>query len=175
MTPTEGSCTSEYDEVALTFDLNDLPAGDYTCSLTVSDPCASNSPFSESVRLRLNDGICFPDTAEYAQQHTAFLEYMANGIYPACWCWPYQCDGDGDNARQGCGYRIYTNDLNMLNPCWKKRIGDPELNPCADYDHKAQGMLKYRVYTGDLQKLIDNWRKKNSNLPANCPRPDSER
>jgi hypothetical protein len=114
---------------------------------------------------------CFPST------FTTYADWVTYGK-PKCWCnklvdpaatGDYQCDGDGDGATQGIAkYRIYTNDLNLLIPNWQKKITDPTINPCADYDHKGQGIAKYRVYTNDLQKLIDNWQKKDAALPGNC-------
>lgn len=114
---------------------------------------------------------CFPSS------YTTYADWVTYGK-PPCWCAPpegsgYQCDGDGDGATQGVAkYRIYTNDLNLLIPNWQKKIADPTINPCADYDHKGQGVAKYRVYTNDLQKLIDNWQKKDTALPGDCPRPE---
>jgi hypothetical protein len=99
---------------------------------------------------------------------------------PNCWCgiygsppWPYQCDGDADNATEGgLKYRVFTNDLNILSANWKKKAGDPLLNPCADFNHKSEGGLKYRVFTQDLNKLSANWKKKDVQLPDSCPRPE---
>jgi hypothetical protein len=114
---------------------------------------------------------CFPST------FTTYADWVTYAK-PKCWCntandpaatGNYQCDGDGDGATQGIAkYRVYTNDLNLLIPNWQKKITDPGINPCADYDHKGQGIAKYRVYTNDLQKLIDNWQKKDTQLPGNC-------
>jgi hypothetical protein len=56
---------------------------------------------------------------------------------------------------------------------WKKTLGDPTLNPCADIDHKDSGLpLRYRVYTADLAKVVANWKKTDAELPGNCPRPE---
>jgi len=88
---------------------------------------------------------------------------------PNCWMWPYQCDGDGDGKTEGAlKYRVFSRDLNVLVASWKKKAGDPGLNPCADFDHKAEGALKYRVFTKDLQILTKNWKKKDADLPGNC-------
>jgi hypothetical protein len=65
-----------------------------------------------------------------------------------------------------------TNDLAVLVANWKKKIADPTLNPCADLDHKGQGVLKERVMTNDLNILIANWKKKDAQLPGDCPRPE---
>jgi hypothetical protein len=67
-------------------------------------------------------------------------------------------------------FRVYTNDFNLLVANWKKLITDPTLNPCADIDHKPQGLPKYRVYTNDYNILIGNWKKRDIQLPGNCPR-----
>ena len=112
---------------------------------------------------------CFPCT------YSTYSDWIKLGM-PMCWCgtvgylkWPYQCDGDIDNAPYG-PYRIYSDDLIILANNWKKRITDPTLNPCADITHKAYG--PYRVYADDLSVLATNWKKKPSQLPGNCPRPE---
>jgi M6 family metalloprotease-like protein len=92
---------------------------------------------------------------------------------PACWCTPYQCDGDADGADSGGinKYRVFTGDLNLIVANWKKKAGDPALDPCADIDHKDSGGInRYRVFTGDLNKVVVNWTKKDTQLPGNCPR-----
>ena len=118
---------------------------------------------------------CFP------RSYSTYPDWVALGK-PNCWCgiygnppWPYQCDGDADGADSGFPffYRVYTGDLSQLIANWKKKVGDPTLNPCADFDHKDSGFpFHYRVYTSDLSMLITNWKKKNSELPGNCPRPE---
>jgi len=84
----------------------------------------------------------------------------------------YQCDGDG--ALQGLSkYRVYIGELNLLVVNWRKKITDPTLNPCADFDHKDSGFpFKYRVYLKDLTILVNNWKKKDRDLPDDYPRPD---
>ena len=63
--------------------------------------------------------------------------------------------------------------MNLIVANWKKKAGDPTLDPCADIDHKDSGGLnKYRVFTGDLNILVANWKKKDTQLPGNCPRPE---
>jgi hypothetical protein len=88
---------------------------------------------------------------------------------PNCWLEPFQCDGDADNAVQGLPkYRVYTNDYNIMVANWKKKIGDSNFNPCADFDRLPQGLPKYRVYTNDFNILVGNWKKTDDDLPANC-------
>jgi hypothetical protein len=55
---------------------------------------------------------------------------------------------------------------------WKRKINDPLLNPCADIDHKSQGLAKFRVYGNDLNIVVGNWKAKDSTLPGDCPRPE---
>jgi hypothetical protein len=115
----------------------------------------------------------------FAKDHSLYPDWLAIGK-PNCWCgiygtgpYPYQCDGDADNAVQGIPkYRVYTDDFNILVANWKKIVTDPNLNPCADFDHKPQGLPKYRVYTNDFNILVGNWKKTDAQLPGNCPRPD---
>jgi parallel beta-helix repeat protein len=90
---------------------------------------------------------------------------------PNCWMWDYQCDGDADGINSGVPYyyRVYTGDIGLIIPNWRKKMGDPALNPCADIDHISSGApFYYRVYTGDVAKVIANWRKKDGDLPGNC-------
>jgi hypothetical protein len=85
--------------------------------------------------------------------------------------------GDADGATSGFpyNYRVFTGDLNKLIACWKLKMGDPGLDPCADMDHKSSGFpYNYRVFTGDLNILIANWKKKDADLgiPGPCPQPE---
>ena len=109
---------------------------------------------------------CFPRT------YSTYNDWAALGN-PACWCAPYQCDGDADGATQGFQkYRVMSNDLNIVSANWKKLIDDATLDPCADIDHKPQGFQKYRVMSNDLNIVIANWKKTDSDLAGNCPRPE---
>ncbi len=111
---------------------------------------------------------CFPST------YSTYNDWVTLGK-PTCWCTPYQCDGDADGKDSGGinKFRIYTRDLNLIVANWKKKAGDPTLNPCADIDHKdSGGLTKYRVFTGDLNILVANWKKKDAALAGNCPRPE---
>ena len=61
--------------------------------------------------------------------------------------------------------------MDLIVANWKKKAGDPTLNPCADIDHKNSGFpFRYRVFTKDLSKLVTNWKKNDKDLPGNCPR-----
>jgi hypothetical protein len=123
--------------------------------------------------------VLFTEPGCFPSSYTTYDDWLALGK-PNCWCgiygtpqWPYQCDGDVDNAEEGLAkYRIYFADLNALIPSWKKKMGEAGLNPCADIDHKSEGLAKYRVYFNDLNTLVANWKKKSAQLPANCVRPE---
>jgi hypothetical protein len=114
---------------------------------------------------------CMPD------QHKDYSQWVSLGK-PTCWCAPptgsgFQCDGDGDSQDSGglTNYRVFTGDLSLIVNNWKKKAGDPTLDPCADIDHKdSGGLTKYRVFTGDLSVLVANWKKNDWDLPGNCPR-----
>jgi hypothetical protein len=121
---------------------------------------------------------CFPST------YSTYGDWVLYGK-PNCWCAPphgtgYQCDGDADGINSGVPYyyRVYTGDIGLIIPNWRKKMGDPALNPCADIDHISSGApYYYRVYTGDVARIIANWRKKDAGtggtaLPGNCPRPE---
>jgi hypothetical protein len=109
----------------------------------------------------------------FAFTYSSFSDWVALDR-PACWCEPYQCDGDADGKTSGfpLNYRVYGRDLNLLLDNWKKKIDDPTLNPCADIDHKAETFEKYRVYTNDLAILLTAWKKKDAELAGDCPRPE---
>jgi len=90
---------------------------------------------------------------------------------PDCWLTPYQCDGDAacDIENEFLKYRVYINDLNLVTANWKKRAGDPTLDPCADIDHKYENeFLKYRVFINDLNIVVANWKKTDADLPGDC-------
>ena len=56
--PSMGSSTGEPDEVILSVDCIDLDFGSYNCVLTISDPCAGNSPQIVNVTLHVyNDNL----------------------------------------------------------------------------------------------------------------------
>lgn len=109
----------------------------------------------------------------FAFTYSTFSDWVALDR-PACWCEPYQCDGDADGKTSGfpLNYRVYAGDLNLILDNWQKKIDDPTLNPCADIDHKAETSEKYRVYKNDLAILLTAWKKKDAELPGDCPRPE---
>jgi hypothetical protein len=136
------------------------------CAITTPPPCG-----------------CFPCTSNYAKQFSEYKLYKS--YHPAwdgaCWCgnvstkWRFQCDGDADALTETLSkYRIYSNDYAAVTSNWKKKITDPTLYPCADFDHASETLSKYRVYGNDYSKLVSNWKKKDSSLPGNCPRPDGQ-
>ena len=106
------------------------------------------------------------------------MKYAAEGLNASCWCQPpfgqgYQCDGDTNGKDSGfpAAYRVYIKDLNLIVDNWRKKLGDPTLNPCADIDHKDSGFpAHYRVFLGDLNILVANWQKRDADLPGDCPR-----
>ncbi len=53
VTPTNGTLTDQIEEITLMVDPNNMPLGHYTCSFTVSDPNAVNSPVTIQVLLRI--------------------------------------------------------------------------------------------------------------------------
>jgi predicted outer membrane repeat protein len=176
--PNTGSSQGQENTAYLRVNSTDLSEGQYHCQLTVSAPLALNSPQTVQVTLTVHKN-CFPDTPQYAQQYTDFLEYAAAGADPGCWCasWSdgthYQCDGDASGRKQTfTNYRVFTDDLALIIKNWKKKIDTAD--PCADIDHKAQLFQKYRVFTNDLCMLITNWKKRDDQLANNCPRQDGK-
>ncbi|UCG46823.1 MAG: VWA domain-containing protein [Phycisphaerales bacterium] len=137
----------------------------------VTNPGGLNS-IGNDVFDVLEERPCFPS------KYSTFNDWAAMGR-PVCWCSRslggngYQCDGDADGDDSGIPfkYRVFTGDMSVIIANWRKRIGDPMLNPCADVDHKDSGVpFRYRVFTGDLSRLVKNWRKQDKELPGNCPR-----
>ncbi len=119
-----------------------------------------------NVTVTVGPGECFPDS------YSTYNDWVAMGS-PDCWCEPYQCDGDVDGATETFfKYRIYGNDLGAIVANWKRKIDDPDLDPCADIDHKSETFFKYRVYGNDLGIVVGNWKAKDADLPGDCPRPE---
>ncbi len=57
VTPETGSSTGEPNDVTLSVDITGLDWGDYNCVLTISDPCAFNSPKTVPVALTVTGSI----------------------------------------------------------------------------------------------------------------------
>jgi hypothetical protein len=137
--------------------------------VVLTDPAIAadaNLAGATNVPVVLGTADCFPSSFE------SYANWVAMGK-PACWCAPYQCDGDADGLDSGSpdNYRIFTGDLSLIVDNWKRKIDDPQLNPCADIDHKDSGSpFNYRVYSEDLAILVDNWKKTSSELAGDCPR-----
>jgi hypothetical protein len=63
--PSRGQCTTEIDLIFLGVDISSLNPGLHSCELTVSSPCADNSPLSVPVNLYLYDGDQLHVPSEY--------------------------------------------------------------------------------------------------------------
>ncbi len=110
---------------------------------------------------------------------TSFTTYTDWVAYkkPKCWCnklvdpaatGDYQCDGDASGQPYlTTGWRVYTDDLNLLAANWKKKIsGADPAYACADVSHKGYLTTGWRVYTDDLNILAANWKKKAGTPPT---------
>jgi hypothetical protein len=151
---------------------------DKDCFVTIQENTVRGGVVLTDPNLNPNVNItCMYRPPCFPRNYPTYDDWVKLGK-PDCWCgnlarpkWPYQCDGDADNATQGLQkLRVYTNDFNILVANWKKLINDPALNPCADFDHLPQGLQKFRVYTNDFNILVGNWKKTDAQLPGNCPR-----
>ncbi len=137
--------------------------------IVLTDPAIAadvNLVGATNMPVVLGAADCFPSSFE------SYADWVAMGK-PACWCAPYQCDGDADGLDSGSpdNYRVFNGDLSLIVDNWKRKIDDPQLNPCADIDHKDSGSpFNYRVFTEDLGILVDNWKKTDSELTGDCPR-----
>ncbi|MBL7214783.1 MAG: hypothetical protein ISS71_03785 [Phycisphaerae bacterium] len=99
--------------------------------------------------------------------------YVTAGKDPSCWCWQFQCRGDGDNAEEGAFivYRIFNNDLTTLLNSWAK-TPETGADPCADFDHAEEGaFIVYSVFNNDLTVLLNNWATTTAQQTAigDCP------
>ena len=143
----------------------------WTYSKGYSDSSGWDMAWIDDIEFHVVCSDCFP------LSDPNYPDWLLLGR-PTCWCAPpcgsgCQCDGDADGETQGFqDYRVFTNDLQCVIDNWRKKLGDPTLDPCADIDHKPQGFQKYRVFTNDLNIVIANWKKTDSDLPGNCPRPE---
>jgi len=97
---------------------------------------------------------------------------------PDCWCYPYQCYGDSDGAKEGDPkqgyYQVGYADLGQFIECWKLPETDPEFDNkrciCCDSSRSKEGDPKqgyFRVGYSDLPVLVGNW-KDDSGLAADC-------
>jgi hypothetical protein len=143
--PNSGTSSGEFNNVTLSV----MPPGSasriddcgrYECDLWVSDPGALNNP-----RLIWVELYTFPSG------HPDCSEWLAVGM-PQCWCYPMQCHGDADGQRE-YGAPVGLNDLDILKRAWATNPGDPEFDPCADFNH--DGSLNFL----DLNVLKRNYFK----------------
>jgi hypothetical protein len=64
--PNSGSSTGEIDSAVLNVDVTGLAGGIYNCQLTVSDPCAMNSPQMVTVTVHIAAGLQLHVPSQYA-------------------------------------------------------------------------------------------------------------
>jgi hypothetical protein len=78
--PCEGSSTGDINEVTVSVDITGLAHGSYNCELTVSDPCAMNSPRIVNIFLHKQDlnKIFIPGKGEYPTIQAA-IDAAVNG------------------------------------------------------------------------------------------------
>ncbi|MBW8001314.1 MAG: hypothetical protein FVQ80_04760 [Planctomycetes bacterium] len=82
VSPATGSSTGEIDITTLSVDISGLAPGDHSCTLTISDPCASNNPQTVSVTLHIMD-TSLPVSLYYDAQTYAYAwaqNPMSGGI-----------------------------------------------------------------------------------------------
>jgi hypothetical protein len=57
VSPVSGTSSGDNNEVLLSVDVNDLPLEDYTCEVTITDPCAINNPQTFQVNLHIMNPV----------------------------------------------------------------------------------------------------------------------
>jgi len=135
--------------------------------IVLNNAAQANITDGEAV-ISIGEPPCFPAS------NSAYNDWVSFGS-PDCWCSPYHCDGDADDAEQGIGskkVRVGTNDLGVLIANWNMKGTEANFNPCADVDHAKQGIgsKAVRVGTNDLGVLIANWNAKTADMAGTCPR-----
>jgi len=144
-------------------ELEDAYRGGIAMEVGVADPCAT-----------LVDGAITSGVVEcFDSGHADYTEWQNVGE-PDCWCYKYQCQGDGDGSKQGTIktgiYRVSFADLTILLDGWQKDATDTAFDICADFDRAEQGTIKtgiYRVSFADLTILLDNWQD-DTNVTGGC-------
>lgn len=86
-------------------------------------------------------------------------EVSALGFSFDCWACPTQCHGDADCSNQG-PFQVSLSDLNILTDAMGTRYGDPDYNPCADFNRD------WKVDEAD--EVILYMRINRLNIPADC-------
>jgi hypothetical protein len=137
----------------------------------VMENAAEVVPAEACIDLVVIPPDCFPSS------FTTYTDWVNYGK-PDCWCnsavkatakGDYQCDGDVSGAPYlTTGWRVYTDDLNILAANWKLKMApaSPAADPCADVSHKGYLTTGWRVYTDDLNILAANWKKKAGTPPT---------
>jgi len=98
--PNSGTSTGEPNEVMLSIDTTNLTHGSYSCELTVTDPCALNSPKTAHVILYVTNELHVPGQYPTIQ---AAIDASAHGctiiVAPGIYTGQGNCDLDFDGKR----------------------------------------------------------------------------
>ena len=81
--PVMGVTNGEPNEVIVSVDTHDLAAGQYDCELSISDPCAANTPETVHIRLTIDDAV-LDVPSEYGTIQAA-IDAAAEGATVAVW------------------------------------------------------------------------------------------
>ena len=137
--PNTGSSTGEANEVVLSVDCTGLDVGIYECELTVSDPCATNSPKTVGVILNVgNIELLVP--SEYPDIQTAMN---------------YAMDGDTVIVADG----IYTGAGNRNIDFWGKAITVKSENGPENciIDAERLGQVFHFWFNEDADSIVDGF------------------
>ncbi|MBN1391344.1 MAG: S8 family serine peptidase [Sedimentisphaerales bacterium] len=137
--PNTGSSTVEANEVVLSADCTGLEASIYNCELTVSDPCATNSPQTVEVIL-----------------HIGPLELLVPSEYPTIQTAIYYAeDGDtvivADGIYTGTGNRL----INFMGKAITVRSENGPENCVIDAEHLGQVFQFYN--NEDADSIVDGF------------------
>jgi hypothetical protein len=117
----------------------------------------------DNVRITCGVPDEYPDDIKWSQPPVEVNEGIINGWDEVsiidsnsnCWSCPTQCHGDAD-----CDGYVGAADSTILVAAYNTHYGDPNYNPCADFDRDGD------VDTNDQQIMMAYW---GTNPPGNCP------
>ncbi len=156
------------------------------CTVAISENAKRGGIVDATGKVTINDlsfEIAAAGPVECYAGQPDYDEWVLAGK-PAAWCFPRQCHGDANGAKQGSArtgyYWVGSDDLAILASAWEVKdtatgCGITPVQAGADFDHARQGSSRtgyYRVGSDDLAILAAYWEVKEptvgSGVPADC-------